>query len=174
MSTPDNEPSSRHLTHLDPQGHARMVDVSDKGESDRVAIAQGRIRMSREAFDAIRDGTAPKGDVLATARIAGIMAGKRTGELIPLCHVLPATSVAVTLDLDAALPGVRAQATASVRGQTGVELEALTAVSLTLLTIYDMVKAMDRGMVIEAIELRAKAGGRSGPWERDAEYPSDP
>ena len=152
------------LTHLGPDGAARMVDVSDKLGTSREALAEGWIRMSPATLELIRAGDAPKGDVLGTARIAGIQAGKRTGELIPLCHILPATSVQVDLELDPELPGVRVRATARVAGQTGVELEALTAVSVSLLTIYDMVKAADRGMEMGGIRLLKKEGGRSGSW----------
>ncbi len=152
------------LTHIGPDGAARMVDVSAKAESAREAEAEGWIRMSQEALELILEGNAPKGDVLGTARIAGIQAGKRTGELIPLCHVLPATSLEVQLDPDRSLPGVRVRATARVTGQTGVELEALTATSVALLTVYDMVKAVDRGMEIGGVRLLRKSGGRSGSW----------
>lgn len=152
------------LTHLGPDGSARMVDVSDKAGTSREALAEGWIRMNADTLVLIRAGDAPKGDVLGTARIAGIQAGKRTGELIPLCHILPAMSVQVDLELDPDLPGIRARATARVAGQTGVELEALTAVSVALLTVYDMVKAADRGMEIGGIRLLEKKGGRSGSW----------
>lgn len=141
-----------------------MVDVSDKVGTSREALAEGWIRMNADTLDLIRAGDAPKGDVLGTARIAGIQAGKRTGELIPLCHILPAMSVQVDVALDPDVPGVRARATARVAGQTGVELEALTAVSVALLTVYDMVKAVDRGMEIGGIRLLEKKGGRSGSW----------
>ncbi len=150
------------LTHLDESGAARMVDVGGKPETQRRAIATGRIAMSAEALAAIRDGNAPKGDVLAAARIAGIMAAKRTGELIPLCHPLglEAVSVEFVFEPDA----IRATATASLTGRTGVEMEAMTAVSVALLTIYDMAKAVDKGMVIEGVRLLAKSGGKSGDW----------
>lgn len=150
------------LTHLDENGQARMVDVGGKAETHRVAIASGHIRMSPRARHAIADGTVAKGDVLATARIAGIMAAKRTGELIPLCHPLGLEAVAVDFVLDD--DGVTATATASLTGRTGVEMEAMTAVSIALLTIYDMAKAIDKGMVIEAIRLIEKRGGKSGTW----------
>ncbi|MEX0980182.1 MAG: cyclic pyranopterin monophosphate synthase MoaC, partial [Gemmatimonadota bacterium] len=140
--------SDEKLTHMDDEGRPRMVDVSDKPGTSRAAVAEGVIRMRRETVDAIREGTTPKGDPLQVAQIAGIMAGKRTGELIPLCHLLPAASVGVELVLDPDLPGVRATAGARVAGSTGVEMEALTAVSVALLTVYDMVKALDRDMVI--------------------------
>ncbi len=152
------------LTHLAPDGSARMVDVSGKTVTRRLAAAEGFIRMSENTLDAIVEGTAPKGDVLATARIAGIQAGKRTGDLIPLCHMLPATSIRVEIEPDRGLPGLRAYAEASIAGTTGVEMEALTAVGVALLTVYDMAKGIDRGMVIERIRLLRKEGGRSGTW----------
>ena len=152
------------LTHLDEHGQARMVDVGGKAESHRVAIASGRISMSAEALGAIRAGNAPKGDVLAAARIAGIMAAKKTAELIPLCH--PLALDAVTLDFAYEETGLRAVATVSLSGRTGVEMEALTAVSMALLTIYDMAKALDKAMVIGEIMLTGKRGGKSGDWVR--------
>ncbi len=157
------------LTHLSADGSARMVDVSGKEVTRRVAAAEGVIRMSGTTLAAILDGTAPKGDVLAAARIAGIQAGKRTGELIPLCHVLPATSIRVEIEAVPDLPGLRAYAEASISGTTGVEMEALTAVGVSLLTVYDMVKGLDRAMVIERIRLLRKEGGRSGTWTADAQ-----
>ncbi len=150
------------LTHLDDSGAARMVDVSAKADTVREAVAEGRIDMSPQALAAIRDGTAKKGDVLAVARIAGLMAAKKTSELIPLCHPLSLSSV--TLDFVLGDTAITATATARVTGPTGVEMEALTAVSVALLTLYDMAKAMDRGMCIEGIRLRAKTGGKSGDW----------
>ena len=150
------------LTHLDSAGAAHMVDVSDKHVTAREAVAKGRISMSREAATAIRSGAAAKGDVLAVARIAGIMAAKRTSDLIPLCHPLPLTRVAI--DLSADDTGVTATATARTDGKTGVEMEALTAVSVTLLTIYDMAKAIDKAMTIDGIRLLAKTGGKSGDY----------
>ncbi len=153
------------LTHLDAQGKARMVDVGGKAETARVAIASGRIRMSPSALAAIRDGAVPKGDVLATARIAGIMAAKKTAELIPLCHPLALDAVAVEFLLED--DAVRATATASLTGQTGVEMEAMTATSIALLTIYDMAKAVDKGMVIEQVRLIEKRGGKSGTWRAE-------
>ncbi|WP_028640308.1 cyclic pyranopterin monophosphate synthase MoaC [Novosphingobium acidiphilum] len=150
------------LTHLDDKGQARMVDVGGKAETHRVAIASGRIRMNPAARAAIASGTVPKGDVLATARIAGIMAAKRTGELIPLCHPLGLESVSVDFALQD--DGLTATATASLTGRTGVEMEAMTAVSIALLTIYDMAKAIDKGMVIETVHLIEKRGGKSGTW----------
>ena len=150
------------LTHLDEQGKARMVDVGGKAETQRVAVASGRITMSPAALAAIRDGTVPKGDVLATARIAGIMAAKKTAELVPMCHPLPID--AVNLDFAFEDAAIRATATVSLTGKTGVEMEAITAVSIALLTIYDMAKALDKAMVIEGVRLLAKSGGKSGEW----------
>jgi len=154
--------SRTDLTHLDTTGAARMVDVSAKPATVREATAAGRITMSREAATAIRDGTAKKGDVIAVARVAGIMAAKRTADLIPLCHPLPIAGV--TLDLVVEADGVVATATVRTTHGTGVEMEAMTAVSVALLTVYDMAKAVDRGMTIGAIRLLAKSGGRSGDW----------
>ena len=151
------------LTHLDESGKARMVDVGAKPQTARVAVASGRIRMGPEALAAIRDGEVPKGDVLATARIAGIMAAKKTADLIPLCH--PLALDAVTVDFAFEGDGLRATASASLTGRTGVEMEALTAVSVALLTIYDMAKAIDKAMVIEDIHLAEKRGGKSGDWK---------
>jgi len=150
------------LTHLDETGAARMVDVSAKPDTQRRAVATGRIAMSPEAAAAIRDGAVPKGDVIAAARIAGIMAAKRTGDLIPLCHPLPITSAAIDFILDDS--GVTATATITTTGKTGVEMEAMTAVSVALLTIYDMAKAIDKGMVIGGVRLLEKSGGKSGEW----------
>ncbi len=150
------------LTHLDSQGRARMVDVGGKAETQRVAIALGRIRMTAATLAALRDGTTPKGDVLAVARIAGIMAAKRTAELIPLCH--PLALDAVSVEFAFVEDGVEARATASLTGRTGVEMEALTAVSVALLTVYDMAKAIDKGMVISDVRLIEKRGGKSGDW----------
>lgn len=154
------------LTHLDESGKARMVDVGGKAETRRVAVAAGRIAMSAEALAAIRDGAVPKGDVLAAARIAGIMAAKKTAELIPLCHPLALDSV--TVDFAIEEDAVRATASASLTGKTGVEMEALTAVSVALLTIYDMAKAIDKGMVISDVQLIEKRGGKSGDWKAPA------
>ncbi|MET0399570.1 MAG: cyclic pyranopterin monophosphate synthase MoaC [Longimicrobiaceae bacterium] len=153
------------FTHLDAEGRPRMVDVGDKEVTRRVAVAEGRIVTSAATVRAIVEGTAPKGNVLLVAQLAGITGAKRTAELIPLCHSLPLSSVEVELEADEALPGVRARATARVEARTGVEMEALTAVSVALLTIYDMCKARDREMRIEAIRLVRKEGGRSGTWE---------
>jgi cyclic pyranopterin monophosphate synthase len=150
------------LTHLDETGAARMVDVSAKPDTQRRAIATGRITMSADAATAIRDNAIAKGDVFAAARIAGIMAAKRTGDLIPLCHPLPITSV--TIDLAPGDAGVTATATVTTTGKTGVEMEAMTAVSVALLTIYDMAKAVDKGMAIGGIRLLEKTGGKSGDW----------
>ena len=150
------------LTHLDESGAARMVNVSDKPATVREATAGGRITMSSEALAAIREGTSKKGDVLAVARIAGIMAAKRTSDLIPLCHPIALSSV--TVDFDLSDTGISATSTARTTGPTGVEMEALTAVSVALLTLYDMAKALDRSMVIGDIRLLAKSGGRGGDW----------
>lgn len=150
------------LTHLDAAGRARMVDVGGKAETQRVAVALGRIRMNAATLAALRDGTTPKGDVLAVARIAGIMAAKRTAELIPLCH--PLALDAVSVEFAFVEDGVEARATASLTGRTGVEMEALTAVSVALLTVYDMAKAIDKAMVIDGVRLIEKRGGKSGDW----------
>ena len=158
---------SDRLTHLDAQGHATMVDVGDKEVTSRTAIAQGEVRMSPSTLAAIRDGNVPKGDVLAAARIAGIMAAKKTPELIPLCHTLLLTKVAIEFEIDAEASRVMIQATVRCKGQTGVEMEALTAVSVAALTIYDMAKALDKSMTIGAICLLEKQGGKSGEWRRD-------
>jgi len=151
------------LTHLDDSGAARMVDVGGKAETRRRAVAAGRITMSAAALEAIRAGNAPKGDVLSAARIAGIMAAKRTGDLIPLCH--PLGLEAVTIDFDYEESAIRAVATAALTGRTGVEMEAMVAVSIALLTIYDMAKAIDKGMVIGEVRLIEKTGGKSGDWK---------
>ena len=152
------------LTHLDETGAARMVDVGDKAETHRIAVAAGEVVMQAETLALIRSGQAKKGDVIATARIAGIMAAKRTHELIPLCHPLPVTKVAVEIEPDPALPGFEVTATVRCTGKTGVEMEALTAASVACLTIYDMAKAAEKGMRIEAIRLLEKEGGKSGHW----------
>lgn len=168
METPDyRDAGGPGLTHIDAEGNPRMVDVSAKTTSARTAVAEGRIRMSPETLAAIRGGKMHKGDVLQVARLAGIMAGKRTADLIPLCHMLPGASIAVDLDLDENLPGIVLRAEARITGQTGVEMEALTAVSVGLLTVYDMAKSLDRGMVIEGIRLLRKEGGKSGIWSVD-------
>ncbi len=155
------------LTHLDPEGHARMVDVSEKNISQRTAVAEGRIRMSPETLNAIETGNVKKGDVIQVARLAAISAGKRTGDLIPLCHVLPGASFAMDVVMDRDLPGVVMRAEVRVAGQTGVVMEALTAVTVGLLTVYDMAKSLDRGMVIEGVRLLLKDGGKSGRWSAD-------
>jgi cyclic pyranopterin phosphate synthase len=157
---------SGKLSHVAPDGSARMVDVSGKPETARMARATGRITMSRLTLDAIIANTVAKGDVLGVARVAGIMAAKRTAELIPLCHSLPLSDVGVTLEPDPTLPGVRVEAVARTMGRTGVEMEALSAVTVALLTVYDMAKAMDRGMVIGDISLAEKSGGASGTYTR--------
>lgn len=144
-----------------------MVDVGEKPETERVATAVGELRMQRATFEALRAGRTPKGDPLIVAQIAGIQGGKRTAELIPLCHPLPLTQVDVELDADAELPGIRARATTRVRGRTGVEMEALTAVSVALLAAYDMLKGLDRTMVIEHVRVVSKEGGRSGSWNAE-------
>ena len=152
------------LTHLDADGAAHMVDVGDKAVTRREATATGRITMSAEAVAAIRAGALKKGDVIAVARVAGIMAAKRTSDLVPLCHPLPITRV--SLDLDVTDKGVAATATVRTDGKTGVEMEALTAVSVALLTVYDMAKAIDKTMILHDIQVIAKSGGRSGDWQR--------
>jgi len=152
------------LTHIDAQGEARMVDVSDKPATERIAVAEGRVIMTPATLELIVSGNAKKGDVLGAARIAGIMAAKKTSELIPLCHPLALSKVTVDITPDAALPGCLVQATAKVTGPTGVEMEALTAVSVACLTIYDMIKAVERGVRIEAIHLVEKLGGKSGHY----------
>lgn len=153
------------LSHFDDKGQAHMVDVSAKPVTDRVAVAEGVVRMSAETLALITEGRAKKGDVLSVARLAGIMAAKKTADLIPLCHPLPVTKVAVELTPDPALPGIRIEATVKTSGQTGVEMEALTAVSVAALTVYDMVKAVEKSMVIDAVRLILKDGGKSGRYE---------
>ena len=157
------------LTHLDAQGQAHMVDVGAKAETEREAIAAGRVLMQPATLALLRAGNLPKGDVLGTARVAGIMAAKRTSELIPLCHPLLLTKVAVEFEFDEDASAVEITATVRCRGQTGVEMEALTAVSVAALTIYDMAKAVERGMVISDIRLLEKRGGKSGVWERETQ-----
>src|SRR5580658_2767029 len=161
VSTADE---SNPLTHIGADGEARMVDVSDKAATDRVAIAQGQVRMAASTLAAIMAGDAKKGDVIGAARIAGIMAAKKAADLIPLCHPVALTKVSVDISPDAALPGLTVRAEARCVGQTGVEMEALTAVSVACLTIYDMAKAIDRGMSIESVKLIEKRGGKSGEW----------
>ncbi|WP_170335736.1 cyclic pyranopterin monophosphate synthase MoaC [Ruegeria arenilitoris] len=153
------------LTHFDAQGQAHMVDVSDKAVTDRVAVAAAHIKMAQETFDLISEGRAKKGDVLGVARLAGIMGAKKTPDLIPLCHPLPVTKVAVELTLDPDLPGVQIEATVKTSGQTGVEMEALTAASTAALTVYDMTKAVDKAMEIGGIRVLLKDGGKSGRYE---------
>ena len=154
------------LTHLDEQGRARMVDVGGKPESQRTAVAEGAVRMSREAFDQVTAQTVEKGDVLAISEIAGTMGAKRTGELIPLCHPLRLDLVQIEARLEPELPGVRITAIAKATGRTGVEMEALTGVAVACLTVYDMVKAIDRSMTIEDVRLVSKSGGTRGDWSR--------
>ena len=153
------------LTHFDGKGDAHMVDVSDKPVTARIAMAEGHIKMASQTLDIISKGQAKKGDVLAVARLAGIMAAKKTSDLIPLCHPLPITKVTLDLTPDPDLPGIRVQATVKTAGQTGVEMEALTAVSTACLTVYDMVKAVDKAMVIGGIKVTLKDGGKSGRYE---------
>ena len=153
------------LTHFDGEGNAHMVDVSAKAVTDRVAVAEARVVMAAETLALITEGRAKKGDVLGVARLAGIMAAKRTADLIPLCHPLPITKVAVELTPDAALPGVRIEATVKTTGQTGVEMEALTAASVAALTVYDMLKAAEKSMRIEGLRVILKDGGKSGRYE---------
>ena len=154
------------LSHVDDSGNARMVDVSGKNSTTRVARAAGSIRMSQSTLDVIRANGLKKGDVIGVARVAGIMAAKKTAELIPLCHQIALSDVGVEFTLDDSLPGIRAESHARTTGQTGVEMEALTAVAVALLTIYDMAKALDRGMTITGIALLEKSGGASGDWTR--------
>ena len=157
-----------HLTHLDAAGAARMVDVAEKGETRRVAVAEGFVRMAPETLAHALSGNAKKGDVIATARIAGIMAAKRTHELVPLCHPLALSRVAVDIAATDAPAGFRVVAEVGVTGRTGVEMEALTAVTVACLTLYDMLKAVERGMVIEGVRVTAKTGGASGDWRAGA------
>ena len=159
--------NSDRLTHLDDAGRAHIVDVSEKAVTAREATARACVRMQATTLEAIVGGDTPKGDVLAVARIAGIQAAKKCSELIPLCHPLPLSSVKIDLVPDEDLPGVQIEATCKVRGQTGVEMEALTAASIAALTLYDMCKAMDRGMTIENTQLTHKLGGVSGEWHRE-------
>lgn len=154
---------NKSLTHIDEHGSARMVDVGAKAETQRLAVATGRITMTTDALAAVRAGDAPKGDVLGTARIAGIMAAKKTSDLIPMCH--PLVIDAVNLDFTIETDAIRATATVSLTGKTGVEMEAITAVSVALLTVYDMAKALDKGMIIGEIALVEKRGGKSGHWK---------
>lgn len=158
--------SGPRLSHVDGNGRAQMVDVTDKDMTDRRATAEGLLTCAAETLVLVREGRTPKGAVVATAELAGIMAAKRTPDLIPLCHPLPLTKVAVTIELDEALPGFRVFAQVRTKGPTGVEMEALTAVSTACLTLFDMLKAVDRGMTIGGIRVTAKAGGRSGDWQQ--------
>ncbi|MEW9920680.1 cyclic pyranopterin monophosphate synthase MoaC [Marimonas sp. MJW-29] len=153
------------LTHFDAKGDAHMVDVSDKAVTARIAVAENHVKMQRETFEMITEGRAKKGDVLGVARLAGIMAAKRTPDLIPLCHPLPITKVSVELEPDAELPGIRITATVKTTGQTGVEMEALTAASVAALTVYDMTKAVDKSMEISGLRVVLKDGGNSGRYE---------
>jgi len=164
MTDPTAGGEPGRLTHLDAGGRAHMVDVGAKPETERLATAAGALRMASHTLAALRQGRTPKGDPLLVAQVAGIMAAKRTAELIPLCHPLPLTQVEVSFGLDDDLPGVRVQATARVHGRTGVEMEALTAATVALLTVYDMLKAIDRELRIEDVRVLRKEGGRSGTW----------
>lgn len=159
--------NSTNLTHLDRQGQAQMVDVSAKQSTVRQAVATGKVRMEKETFDAIQAGNAPKGDVLGTARLAGIMAAKQTSALIPLCHPLPLQKVEVQIAPVPQLPGYEITASVKTKAETGVEMEALTAVSVTALTLYDMAKALEKSIQIESIHLVSKTGGKSGDYQRD-------
>jgi cyclic pyranopterin monophosphate synthase len=170
MASSADEP--RTLTHIGAEGEARMVDVSEKEATSRVAIAEGRVRMAAATLAAILAGDAKKGDVIGAARIAGILAAKKTADLIPLCHPLSLSKVSIDIAPDDALPGLAVRAEARCVGPTGVEMEAMTAVSVACLTIYDMAKAIDRGMSIEGLRLIEKRGGKSGEW-RAAEEPKD-
>lgn len=162
------EPGPGRLSHIDQHGQAHMVDVSSKSLTERQAIAEGRVIMTKETLDAVLEGNTVKGDVLGAARLAGIMAAKRTHGLIPLCHPLPITKISIDIDPEHALPGFLVRATVKVTAQTGVEMEALVAVSIACLTIYDMVKAIEKGMRIEGIRLLEKSGGKSGDWKSEA------
>ena len=157
---------SESLSHVGPGGDARMVDVSAKPATARVARAAGSIRMTAKALAAIRDNAVTKGDVLTVAKVAGVMAAKRTAELVPLCHPLPLSDVQVLLAIDESVPAIHAEATVRTTASTGVEMEAITAVAMTLITVYDMAKSIDKGMVITDIRLLEKSGGRSGAWTR--------
>ena len=162
----DDASRANDLTHVDAEGRAKMVDVSDKPVTARMARATGSIRMQRATLEAIRANALAKGDALGVARLAGIMAAKRTAELIPLCHPIALTDLRVDITIDESLPGLQVEATAKTAAQTGVEMEALVAVSVSLVTVYDMAKAVDRSMVIGEISLAEKVGGRSGHWQR--------
>lgn len=153
-----------NLTHVDQAGRARMVDVSDKQVTARIAKATGRLRTSEATLQLVRDGKTPKGSVIQTAELAGVMAAKKTADLVPLCHPLALTKVQVSVEIDDGLPGFQVQSEVRTVGQTGVEMEALTAVSVACLTLFDMLKAVDRSMVVEAVQVKEKSGGKSGDW----------
>ena len=171
VSPPDDagSESAKGLTHVGAEGEARMVDVSEKDPTSRIAVAEGRVRMAAATLEAILAGNAKKGDVIGAARIAGIMAAKKTSDLIPLCHPLQLSKVVVDITPDEALPGLAVRAEARCVGPTGVEMEALTAVAVACLTVYDMAKAIDRFMSVEAIRLVEKRGGKSGAWRAGSE-----
>lgn len=162
--------TSKPLTHLNALGEAYMVDVSEKASTHRVAIAQGQLKMLPTTLTAILAGNTPKGDVLGTARLAGIMAAKQTATLIPLCHPLPLQGIEITIEPDSALPGLVIQAQVKTKSETGVEMEALTAVSVAALTLYDMAKGLEKSMVIESIYLVEKTGGKSGTWRSSVKF----
>ncbi len=164
-------PERRRLTHVDRAGRPRMVDVSDKPPTARRAVAEAEVAMAQETLSLVIDGDAPKGDVLTVAELAGVMAGKRTAELIPLCHPLPLTDLLVTATPDRGAGAIRIRAEAATTASTGVEMEALTAASVAALTVYDMVKGVERGVEIRAIRLVSKSGGKSGAWQRDESRP---
>jgi cyclic pyranopterin monophosphate synthase len=166
--SPPPPQAANPLTHIDQRGAARMVDVTEKGATERIAIAEGRVIMRKETLDVVLEGNAMKGDVLGAARLAGIMAAKRTHGLIPLCHPLPLSKIEIEINPEHALPGFLVQSTVKVTAKTGVEMEALTAVSIACLTIYDMVKAVERGVHIEGIRLLHKSGGKSGDWRAES------
>jgi cyclic pyranopterin phosphate synthase len=167
-SEPQTVAAPAVLTHIDQRGQARMVDVTEKGATERIAVAEGRVIMRKETLDLVLGGNATKGDVLGAARLAGIMAAKRTHGLIPLCHPLPLSKIEIEINPEHSLPGFLVQATVKVTAKTGVEMEALTAVSIGCLTIYDMVKAVERGVHIEGIRLLHKSGGKSGEWRAES------
>lgn len=166
MSKEPEDPDKTGLTHIGEDGAAHMVDVGQKAETERAAIAEGCVKMNPDTLELIRSGNAKKGDVIGVARLAGIMAAKQTSNLIPLCHPLMLSKVSVDISEDTALPGLRVEALAKLTGRTGVEMEALTAVSVACLTIYDMAKAVDKAMEIRDIRLVTKSGGKSGRWSR--------
>lgn len=168
QAPPSPPQAATSLTHIDQRGEARMVDVTAKGATDRIAVAEGRVIMRKETLDLVLEGNAMKGDVLGAARLAGIMAAKRTHGLIPLCHPLSLTKVEIDINPEHSLPGFLVQATVKVTAKTGVEMEALTAVSIACLTVYDMVKAVERGVHIEGIRLLHKSGGKSGEWRAES------